>query len=70
MFGQKNLDSILSSFHKIIFDLKDLVEHHDKNISEKKEEISTLSTEINNHDAEKVSALNVLKNLENLVKGN
>lgn len=70
MFGQKNLDTILSGFNKVIADLKDLVEHHDNHVVDKTQKISSLNIEINNHDAEKTQALVVLKNLENLVKVN
>lgn len=70
MFRQKNLDSILSGFNKVIADLKDLIEHHDNGLTDKRQQISSLGIEIDNHHAEKTQALSVLNNLENLVKGN
>ncbi len=71
MFRAKSLDRILSSFTVIMTDLHELTENHSNHIAEKKEEISALTTEINNHDAEKTQALLVLGNLEKLLtKGN
>lgn len=71
MFPKVTLESILSGFTNTMSDLKDLADNHEFDITKKTAKISDLQGEINDHDAEKTQALNILKNLETLLsKGN
>ncbi len=69
MFQQPSLDKILAGFNKVITDLIELTDNHDKNIADKSDQICDLESEIKAHNIEKARALVVLKNLDLLLTG-